>query len=190
MRIIAGQYRGRKLLGPADAQTTRPITDRVKTALFDRLAAADRLADAIALDLFSGTGSLGLECLSRGAAFVAFVDRDRTALQRLKKNIDAIGEAERSDVLAVDALSSAVLAKLKRDDLSLIFCDPPYRLMTDPAAAQRVAEQLTLLAERCAPDAELVLRTPKQAELPEIERWRSAHHFVYGSMTLHHYHRG
>ncbi|MHC4996742.1 MAG: RsmD family RNA methyltransferase, partial [Planctomycetota bacterium] len=83
MRIIAGDHRGRRLLGPEGKNTTRPITDRVKVSLFDRLAAAGRIEGAVVLDLFSGTGSMGLECLSRGARHVTFVDRDRVALDRL-----------------------------------------------------------------------------------------------------------
>lgn len=189
MRIIAGEHRGRKLLGPVDKATTRPITDRVKTALFDRLSAAGRLTDAVVLDLFSGTGSMGLECLSRGAAFVALVERDRVALQRLKKNLEAIGETQRAAVLAVDALSNAVRAKLKRNDLTLIFCDPPYRMMEQPDSAAKVVGQLTALALLCVEDADLVLRTPNKVEPPTIERWSGVGHYQYGSMTLHHYRR-
>ena len=88
MRIIAGELGGRKIL-PPPTETTRPITDRAKQSLFDFLG---YLTDgANVLDAFAGTGSMGLECLSRGARRVVFVERDRGALLNLRKNITALG---------------------------------------------------------------------------------------------------
>ena len=83
MRIIAGMHRGRKLLAP-EGDVTRPITDRVKQSLFDILSPMRE--EAVVYDCFAGTGSMGLECLSRGAAAVTFFEADRSALSRLKKN--------------------------------------------------------------------------------------------------------
>ncbi|MEO0586315.1 MAG: RsmD family RNA methyltransferase, partial [Planctomycetota bacterium] len=98
MRIIAGEHRGRRLVGPTDDRTTRPITDRVKEALFARLTAmglfGDFEAGAVA-DVFCGTGSLGLEALSRGARRCVFVDRDRSALDGLRENLEVLGEVAR-----------------------------------------------------------------------------------------------
>ncbi|MGZ3303586.1 MAG: RsmD family RNA methyltransferase, partial [Isosphaeraceae bacterium] len=93
MRIIAGEFGGRKILPPL-TETTRPITDRAKQSLFDTLG--DRIDGADVLDAFAGTGSMGLECLSRGARRVVFVERDRGALLHLRKNIVALGIKERS----------------------------------------------------------------------------------------------
>src|SRR3954463_11454418 len=90
MRIIAGEFRGRRLL-PPEGDTTRPITDRAKQSLFDILA--PRIEGSRVYDCFAGTGSMGLECLSRGAAAVTFFESDRSALARLRKNIDAVGAA-------------------------------------------------------------------------------------------------
>src|SRR5512140_1618812 len=87
MRIIAGEFRGRQLLAP-EGSTTRPITDRVKQSLFDILS--PRLEGAIVYDLFAGTGSLGLEALSRGASFCTFFEQDRSALSRLTQNIASL----------------------------------------------------------------------------------------------------
>ena len=81
MRIIAGEFRGRKLI-PPQGDATRPITDRVKQSLFDILT--PRIDGARIYDLFAGTGSMGLECLSRGAAHSTFFEADRSALERLK----------------------------------------------------------------------------------------------------------
>ena len=88
MRVIAGEFRGRKLL-PPEGEVTRPITDRVKQSLFDILA--PRLEGAIVWDLFAGTGSLGLESLSRGSEQAVFFETDRSAVARLRRNIVALG---------------------------------------------------------------------------------------------------
>src|SRR5690348_5969140 len=99
MRIIAGEHRGRRLLAP-EGDATRPITDRVKQSLFDILA--PRIAGATVYDCFAGTGSMGLECLSRGAERAIFFERDRSAVTRLRNNIAAIREEGRSQVIATD----------------------------------------------------------------------------------------
>src|SRR5687767_8265786 len=99
MRIIAGEFRGRKLLPPA-GDVTRPITDRVKQSLFDILTPL--LPDARVYDCFAGTGSMGLECLSRGAAEVTFFEADREAVSRLKKNVESVKAGDRSRVVAGD----------------------------------------------------------------------------------------
>ena len=99
MRIIAGTHRGRRILPPA-TDSTRPITDRVKQSLFDLLA--PRIEGAQVLDLFAGTGSMGLESLSRGAAHATFFESDRSAVKLLRQNIDALKLAPLSTVIATD----------------------------------------------------------------------------------------
>jgi len=175
------------LLGPMDKATTRPITDRVKTSLFDRLMAADRLADAVVADLFAGTGSLGLEALSRGAAHVTLIERDKVALDRLKRNLAAMGIGREANVVAGDALAASILPALERQPPTLIFVDPPYRMMSDGKDARRVAEQAERLAKIAAPTAMLVLRTDKHVAAPAFEGWAAADSHVYGSMSLHLY---
>src|SRR3954470_3194229 len=96
MRIIAGEFRGRKLL-PPEGDVTRPITDRVKQSLFDILS--PRIEGARVYDCFAGTGSMGLECLSRGAEHATFFEADRSALTRLEKNIATIQVQNRSKVV-------------------------------------------------------------------------------------------
>src|SRR4028118_1440798 len=95
MRIIAGEFRGRKLLPPV-GEVTRPITDRAKQSLFDVISPI--VEGARVYDCFAGTGSMGLECLSRGAAFVTFFEADRPALTRLTPNVMAArgGAGERA----------------------------------------------------------------------------------------------
>ena len=99
MRIIAGEFRGRLLVEPR-FDTTRPITDRAKQSLFDILSPI--IEDAIVFDCFCGTGSMGLECLSRGARHVTFFDADRHALAGLKKNIETLHVQSRSKIMAGD----------------------------------------------------------------------------------------
>lgn len=190
MRIIAGQHRGRRLLGPVDAATTRPITDRVKTALFDRLAAMDRLDGAVVADLFSGTGSMGLECLSRGAAFVTFVERDRVARDRLAKNLETIGETNNAAVLAFDALGETTIKQLEQHPPTLAFVDPPYRMMSHPRDSKRVIRQIDRLAEMMTDDGLVVLRIERHVEPPTVDSWGPPQVYPYGSMLLCFYTRG
>jgi 16S rRNA (guanine966-N2)-methyltransferase len=129
MRIIAGEFRGRKILPPA-TDATRPITDRVKQSLFDILS--PDIEGATVFDCFAGTGSMGLECLSRGAARAVFFEQDRSALQLLRKNIQTLGVQDRSQVVAGD-----LFAYLSRpqpvEKANLFFLDPPYRFLTERA---------------------------------------------------------
>ncbi len=184
MRIIAGEHRGRRIQGPAD-ETTRPITDRVKTALFDRLAAAYVIEDAVVLDLFSGTGSMGLECLSRGAGRVLFVDRDREAVKRLKENLAMLRLEDRAEVVMGDALLPGMLTRGGRDGFTLVFVDPPYRMVEDEKTAKAVYEQVEAIAELSSEGATLVLRTPKHVAARELVKWLHQDTRAYGAMSLH-----
>jgi 16S rRNA (guanine966-N2)-methyltransferase len=125
MRIVAGAWRGRTLLAPSGIET-RPTADRVRQALFDMLmhapwAGSSVVADAFVLDVFAGTGALGLEALSRGAARAVFVERARPTLVTLRTNIEACHAGDRCEVLPIDALS--VPAGQQAD---IVFLDPPY----------------------------------------------------------------
>ncbi len=123
MRIITGTARGRPLKCPRGTRV-RPTPDRVREAIFSIIG--QRVQGAVVLDLFAGTGALGLEALSRGAEHTVFVERDRTALRFLRDNIDNCGFKDRSRVVkspVVPYLNSAELP----DDIGLIFADPPYR---------------------------------------------------------------
>ena len=129
MRIIAGKHRGRKLL-PPEGDVTRPITDRVKQSLFDIVAPL--IPDARVYDCFAGTGSMGLECLSRGAESVLLFEADRSALIRLKKNVDALDDENCCKVIAGDLFKwfeSQSHGPAACADL--IFLDPPYRFLRE-----------------------------------------------------------
>ncbi len=135
MRIVAGAYRGRRLSVPAGTDT-RPTTDRVREALFSALSSrlgADLGAPRV-LDPFAGSGALGLEALSRGAAGATFVERDRKALRALNANILVLGEQNRAHVLCVDAFSLPKRA-LPGGPFALLLLDPPYRIPSAEVAA-------------------------------------------------------
>jgi 16S rRNA (guanine966-N2)-methyltransferase len=123
VRIVAGAAKGRGLATPASA--TRPTSDRVREALFNTVQARVRLANARVLDLYAGTGAVGLEALSRGAAEAVFVENDRRALAVLRRNIATVGLPGASVVgRAVTAFLEAGAA----EPFDLVFADPPYAM--------------------------------------------------------------
>lgn len=156
MRIIAGQFRSRPLLAPRGF-TTRPMPDRVRESLFGMLGA--RIEGAHVADLFAGSGAIGLEALSRGAASCVFVEQDRNAADVLQRNIDAFKVGAQARIVQGDALGSSIPARLPKP-VDLIMLDPPYPLVKQPAGWNRVRDQATRLAGLLAGDGFLVLRTP------------------------------
>jgi 16S rRNA (guanine966-N2)-methyltransferase len=132
MRVIAGELGGRRLAS-ARGGATRPTAERVREALFSILGP---LEGALVLDLFAGSGALGIEALSRGAAHATFVERAPRALAALRANVAALELGERSRVLGGDAL-----AALRGDDkYDLVFLDPPYAMA--PALAEGLSRAL------------------------------------------------
>ena len=120
MRVVAGEFRGRRLAAPAGGGT-RPTTDKVREAVFNALASLDVVDGARVVDLYAGSGALGIEALSRGAAHCTFVERDRAALAAIDDNIATLGLGDRSRVLVADGIAAA-----SRVDSDLAFADPPY----------------------------------------------------------------
>jgi 16S rRNA (guanine966-N2)-methyltransferase len=121
MRIVAGAWRGRPLIAPP-GQSTRPTADRVRESLFSMLASRIGSFEGLAvLDLYAGSGALGIEALSRGAASCTFVDSDRGAIETLRRNIEALGAMERANIVTSRVESFAVAQQFP-----LLFSDPPY----------------------------------------------------------------
>lgn len=165
MHIIAGQFKGRRLLSPPKGATTRPVTALARKSLFDALG--DLVGGAAVVDLYCGTGTLGLEALSRGAASCRFADRDARVLQRLRRNIEAVGAADRCVVWRGDVVRClrSWLARMA-GAVDLAFVDPPYaaaRHWSWPGAAATI---LSLLGERLSPPGRVVLRVPREVEVP------------------------
>ena len=126
IRIIAGQYRGRRITVP-ERPGLRPTPDRVRETLFNWLGQS--LVGLACLDLFAGSGALGFEAASRGAARVVMVEQDRAALEQLRKTREAIG-AEQVDIVLDDAFS---YLKKNREPFDVVFLDPPFRQNVLPA---------------------------------------------------------
>jgi 16S rRNA (guanine966-N2)-methyltransferase len=178
MRIIAGEFRGRRLL-PPQGQQTRPITDRVKQSLFDILAPL--LDDVRVYDCFAGTGSMGLECLSRGASHATFFESDRSAIARLKQNIAALGVQDRAQLVAGD-LFRWFGSIVPRERADLVFLDPPYRFLIErPEDLRQLARHMAV--HHLAPEGLVVFRhgTSDLLDLPPL---RSIDRRDYGSMRV------
>lgn len=123
MRIISGTSRGRKLATPK-SQSLRPTSDRVKGSIFNILR--KQIEERMVLDLFAGTGNLGIEALSRGAKKVIFVEKGRHALGLIQRNLAQFGLGERSEVLPTDANRAIGILNQRGKTFDLIFMDPPY----------------------------------------------------------------
>jgi 16S rRNA (guanine966-N2)-methyltransferase len=138
MRITGGALRSRILRAPRGL-ATRPTTDRAREALFSMLASASLIDGARVLDLYAGTGSLGLEALSRGAAYATFVESARAALSALRTNVADLGVVERTTVMAGHVES--VAARLARDGpYDVVFADPPWALIDRGDAPRALGE--------------------------------------------------
>ena len=176
MRIIAGEFRRRLLLAPKDAGTTRPIPDRVKESLFGLLSG--NCEGANVLDVFAGTGTIGLEAISRGAARCVFVERDKKIGDILQKNIESLGCEDRCDLVRSDALGPATLARAPRP-VTLAFFDPPFPIVLDPQGWERLTRQFMRVIDMLSDDGFAILRTPWPLRHEELihadgrREWRS-----------------
>ncbi|WP_426954477.1 16S rRNA (guanine(966)-N(2))-methyltransferase RsmD [Muricoccus radiodurans] len=166
MRIVAGRFRGRALAAPPGA-ATRPTADRVRQALFDQLwhapwAGRALINGATVLDAFAGTGALGLEALSRGAARVTFIERDRAALAALRANIAALKIGPEARILPADALRPP----RAEAPCTLLFLDPPYGQELGPAALAALAAGGWI-----APAALACLEVGRDESSPALPGW-------------------
>jgi 16S rRNA (guanine(966)-N(2))-methyltransferase RsmD len=181
MRVIAGSARGTRLLGPPSGAGARPITDRAKEALFSILGPS--LAGARFLDLFSGTGAVGIEALSRGAAEAVFVERHPAMVRTLRRNLEKTGLAGRARIARAD-----VFEYLRREPegFDVVYVAPPqYRRLW--------ADALELLDRRpgwVAADGLVVVQVhPVELEEVELASLRLADRRDYGKVTLSFYDR-
>jgi len=188
MRIIGGQWRSRRLIRP-QTDSTRPMPDRVKQAIFDMLASRyddpGGLPPLFVADVFAGGGSMGLEALSRGAAFCSFFERDLNALEALRGNIESLGAGPNSRVVIGDAWRAS-MATPNRQPFALIFLDPPYRDCEDTTERGKVRRFLRQLGDAPAVGPLVVLHHPTGTRfvLAEDDPWQVVEERCIGSNAV------
>jgi 16S rRNA (guanine966-N2)-methyltransferase len=165
MRIIAGQKRGMIILSPKTGGT-RPVTDRVKESIFNVLQKYGPMDGRWVADLFCGTGSMGLEALSRGAEQVTFVEKDSKVIDILKANIAKGRFEDRSKIVRANAFKVGA-ASLEERRFDFVFVDPPYSMSRDTNDNSQLGGLLKLLAGQISPDAVVVVRTESRVKLLE-----------------------
>lgn len=162
LRIIAGAWRGRRLRLP-DNTTVRPTPDRVRETLFNWLGPAVEAARC--LDLFAGSGALGLEALSRGAAGVCFVESDRRLAAELERHLQVLGGNG-----VVSVMSAGAFLEQNRERFDIAFLDPPYEVAIEPL--------MVTLRSALAPDAQIYIERSRAEGLPRARElgWRKQSH--------------
>ena len=196
MRIIAGEHRGRRIAAPPGLDT-RPMLDRVREALFSTLG--ERIRGARVLDLFAGSGSLGLEALSRGAQSARMIERDPRALAILRGNVETLGLAGRAQIVRGDALRPdlwrSLLSAARAGDpdrepgqgFDIVLLDPPYAMVEAPAPRASLLERMeTLLEDHLRPGGVLVIHAPaRELEALRLRAgWRRDQRLYGGSGLL------
>jgi 16S rRNA (guanine966-N2)-methyltransferase len=155
VRVVAGEVGGRRLVAPT-GQDVRPTSDRVREAVFNALQSLGAVDGARVLDLFAGSGALGVEALSRGAGHVTFVDRDRAAREAVTANLATCGLTARADVVASDGPRHL---RAGGGPWDLVLLDPPYAFDGWP-------DLLTEVAARLAPDGVVVVESDRAVPMP------------------------
>ena len=166
MRIIAGRFKGRRLLSPPRGSRSRPITGRAKKSVFDTLGPL--LVEACVVDLYCGTGAMGLEALSRGARRCYFAEKDAAVVARFRRNIEALDAGDRSIVWVGDVTKRLAKWLLALDcEVDAAFVDPPYADSRRWDWCEVDKSVFTPLASRLGPQAVVVLRTHAGLDVPE-----------------------
>ena len=182
MRIVGGRFRGGRLDAPR-GMDVRPTTDRVRESVFNMLQHGDLLARGLdgvrVLDLFAGTGAMGLEALSRGARYALFVEEAVPARAAIRRNIEALGLTGASKVYRRDATRLGPRPGSAGAPFDLVFCDPPYGKDLGPRALASARDHDWL-----APHAVAVLETGAREEVPAIEGFTLADRRDYSDTTI------
>ncbi|MDF2459587.1 MAG: putative Ribosomal small subunit methyltransferase [Nitrospira sp.] len=177
MRVIAGSHRGRRL-SAAQGRSLRPTSDKVRGALFSILG--PRVSGSRFLDLYAGTGAVGIEALSRGAIVVTFVESDPTAMQVLHNNLTTCGLLEQAELRREPAEQFLRQRQWQHAPYEIVFADPPY---ADPQAVELVLGGWTI--GLLTPDAVMVIEQDARAELPAATNdARFTRRYRYGDTAL------
>lgn len=191
MRIVSGRFRSRKLLTNI-GKTTRPMPDRVKETLFEHLK--EVIPGKRVADVFAGTGTIGLEALSRGAKSVVFIENDRRALELLKRNVTAFGLEKETLCWGTDALRSSYRPVGMDEFLpyDVVFFDPPFRMIERFRSEGTLTKAWQRLARPgvTAADALLVVRTPDRPNFEMSMGWEETHHWFFSRMEIFAYRKG
>jgi 16S rRNA (guanine966-N2)-methyltransferase len=163
MRVIAGQARGHYLRNPRGL-ATRPTAARVRESIFSRLMSRIDLTGRSVLDLFAGSGALGIEALSRGARHATFVDVSGAAARTIERNLDAVGFSERARVMCLDVVNAIARLAKRSQRFDVVFMDAPYgKRLTDRALRHLVSSGIL------APEAWVVVELSVKEDAPTIE---------------------
>ncbi|MHC4660223.1 MAG: 16S rRNA (guanine(966)-N(2))-methyltransferase RsmD [Planctomycetota bacterium] len=160
MRIIAGKWKRRKIIAPP-GKSTRPPSDFIRENIFNILH--EQVEGASILDLFAGSGSFGIEALSRGAESCTFVERDAAAVNALRRNIESLDAQDYSTVIQGDVFRTAQSLSKQKTTFDIVFCDPPFAFGKDAAQRKRVVRLIEeiLSFNILRTDGVLILRTRK-----------------------------
>ena len=179
MRVVGGSLGGRVLRAPAGADT-RPTSEKVREALFNILGSVDACE---VLDLFAGSGAVGIEALSRGAAHVTFVDAAKAPVAAIRANLAELGLADRATIIVSDAI--AAVTRPPRAPYRFVFVDPPY------ASDLATRAVLAIPLEHLAPDATIVIEHDRRHAPPEtLGSLLRTDHRRYGDTLVSFYSRG
>ncbi len=168
LRVIAGSLKGRRFDAPKGGDTVRPISDRVKESLFDILA--PRIQDTTILDLYSGTGAIGIEALSRGAKHVLYVEKDPRNVRLIRQNTEELGLSDKISILP--GTLPSIIEKI-RGNFQLVFIDPPF-------ATETIFEIMPMLKMKKLID---------QSSLIVIQRFRGSKELEFEGFTLQRKHK-
>ena len=168
MRVVAGELRGRRIDAP-EGTKTRPTTDKAREATFNALGSLGVVVGARMVDAFAGSGALGIEALSRGAAHCTFIERDRDALEVLRGNLATLGLEDRSTVVRGDVMSNIGLVR----DATVVLADPPYDFKKWTALLAQIGANL-VVAES---DRDMTLENPAIVgfEVTRVKRYGRAY---------------
>lgn len=182
MRIIAGIAKNRKLKAPS-GHNTRPITDMIKEALFNVLGAKTK--DANFLDLFAGSGSVGIEALSRGAKLVIFIDNDNAAVKVIKSNLEHCNFTSGFEVYKNDVFKALNILEKRKLAFNIIYVDPPF---TKTELFEQVMISLDSKFKLIAKEGLIIIRTPSRYSMPdEYSNLIKCRYDEYGESALHYY---